>query len=214
MNFNFESFGKICLHLLWPTNCPVCGKFAEVICNECIKSLFAEKIITKQLEYLEINSASWYHTVINQIISEFKYSGVRSLCKPIGKAMAEFFIEQNKQKPEKIDYIVPVPLHLKSERFYNQAREIAKGMSEIWGVKIFDGCEWSRVMPSRAGLNAKERMKLQSDAFIVPENIEGLNVVIVDDVCTTGFTLLRFSDAIKHSGGNVIFAYTLATVSG
>ena len=179
-----------------------------------LKSLFAEKIITKQLEYLEINSASWYHTVINQIISEFKYSGVRSLCKPIGKAMAEFFIEQNKQKPEKIDYIVPVPLHLKSERFYNQAREIAKGMSEIWGVKIFDGCEWSRVMPSRAGLNAKERMKLQSDAFIVPENIEGLNVVIVDDVCTTGFTLLRFSDAIKHSGGNVIFAYTLATVSG
>ena len=208
-NFDFKRLGKIFLHLFFPSNCPVCGKPAEIICNDCIKSLFAEKIITKQIENLDINSASWYHTVINQIISEFKYSGVRSLCKPIGRAMAEFF-----GKPENVDYIVPVPLHLKSKRNYNQALEISKGMSEIWNMKIFDVCKWSKVMPNRAGLNAQERMKLNSDAFIVPENIKGLKIVIVDDVCTTGLTLLRFSEAIKNSGGHVICAYTLATVSG
>lgn len=213
MSFDFDELRKIFLHLFFPVNCPVCGKFAEIICNDCVKSLFAEKVIIKQVENLDIISASWYHTVINQIISEFKYYGVRSLCKPVGRAMAEFFTE-NQREPKNIDYIVPVPLHLKSKRFYNQALEISKGMSEIWNIKIFEGCEWSKVIPNRAGLNSEERKKLQSDVFAIPENIKGLKIIIVDDVCTTGLTLAKFSEAIKNSGGNVICAYTLASVSG
>ena len=121
--------------------------------------------------------------------------------------MAEFF-----SKPE-ADFLIPVPLHLKSKRNYNQSLEIAKGMSEIWNIKIFYGAQWAKEIPNRAGLNANERMKLKSDAFTIPKNIKGLKFAIIDDVCTTGMTLLRFSQACENSGGRVIGAYTLATVS-
>ena len=206
VNFMINNW-KIFLHLFFPSSCPVCGKPAVIICDECIKYLFEEKILTRKIENLEINSASWYHTAIKELISDFKYSGARALCQPIGRAMAEFF-----DRPE-IDYLVPVPLHLKSKRNYNQSLEIAKGMSDFWHIRIFNGCEWAYVMPSRAGLSAEERMNLKSDAFIVPKNIKGLKIAIVDDVCTTGMTLLKFSQACEEKGARVIYAYSLATIN-
>ena len=206
---NYSRLCEILLHLFWPVSCPVCGISGKVICPDCIKFLFWEEVITKNFEGLEIHSAAFYHTEINKIISEFKYSGARALCQPIGQAMAKFFT-----RPGNVDYLVPVPLHVNSSRPYNQALEIAKGMSKIWGINIFDCAKWAYVMPARAGLSADERLKLTSNAFIVPKNIHGLRIAIIDDVCTTGATLSRFSQACKYSGAKVICAYTLATVSG
>ena len=204
---NAKNFAENFLHFIFPVSCPVCGKPAEIICPECVKKFFADEVIHKNLESLEIFSAAWYHTSINKIISEFKYSGCKALCRPFGRVMAEFF-----SKPE-IDCLVPVPLHLKSKRKYNQALELAKGLSDVWEIEIYDVAEWSRKIPNRAGLNAAERMKLKSDAFIISEDIKNLNIAVVDDVCTTGMTLLRFSQACEKSGGHVAGAYTLATVS-
>ena len=208
LNAQLTKFADILLHFIWPVNCPVCGRPAEIICPECAKKLFAEKIIHKKIENLEIFSASWYHTSINELIASFKYAGFKALCKPLGCAMAEFF-----SKPE-ADFLIPVPLHLKSKRNYNQALELAKGMSEIWNIKIFEGAQWAKEMQNRAGLKAAERMKLKSDAFIIPENIKNHKVAIIDDVCTTGMTLLRFSQACEKNGAHVTGAYTLASVSG
>ena len=205
----FERFCEIFLHLFFPVNCPVCGKSGKIFCDGCVKELFNDKVITKNLEYLTINSASWYHTRINELISAFKYSGVKSLCKPFGRSMAKFF-----NKPENTDYLVPVPLHLKSRRNYNQALEIAKGLSEIWGIKILECSKWSYIMPARAGMNLTERKKLKSDAFTITKEISNYNIAIIDDVCTTGLTLLRFSEVLKNHGANIICAYTLATVRG
>ena len=198
---------KIFLHFLWPVSCPVCGKPSEIICPECAGLLFNDTVINKKIECLDVFSAAYYHTGINKLISDFKYSNFRALCRPLGQAMANFFI-----KPE-ADYLVPVPLHLKSKRKYNQALELAKGLSDVWKIEIFHGVEWSREMPNRAGLRASERMKLKTDAFIIPKNIHGLNVAVIDDVCTTGMTLLRFSQACEYKGAHVAGAYTLATVS-
>lgn len=197
------------LHFLWPVSCPVCGAPAEIICDDCIKSLFAEKIISRNLEgRLEVKSPSWYHTRINKIISAFKYSGARELCRPVGRIMGEFL-----ERPE-ADYLLPVPLHLKSERKYNQARELAKGLSDSWRLEIFDGAEWSKVVPNRAGLAEAERMKLTPEAFKISNEINGLRVALVDDVCTTGMTLLRLAQACEACGAEVTGAYTLTTVSG
>ena len=202
------SLSEIFLHFLWPTSCPVCGSIGKIICPDCLRSLFNENVITRNIEGLKIYSAAFYHTDINKIISAFKYSEDKALCRPVGRTMANFF-----KRPDDVDYLVPVPLHVRSERRYNQTLEIAKGLSEVWGIKIFDETKWAYVVKSRAGLSASERLKLRADAFVVSENIRGLRVAIVDDVCTTGATLSRFSQACKNSGAEVICAYTLATVT-
>lgn len=123
--------------------------------------------------------------------------------------MSEFF-----GRPDDIDCLIPVPLHVNSPRKYNQAHEIAKGLCKEWDIKILDAAKWSRVMPRRVGLSAKDRMKLSTDAFKILRDIDltGLNVALVDDVCTTGTTLLRLSEVCEISGANVKCAYTLATV--
>ncbi|MBQ9419940.1 MAG: ComF family protein [Synergistaceae bacterium] len=202
-----KNLAEILLHFLAPVSCPVCGKPAEIICPECAKRLFADEVISRSVEGLKIFSAAWYHTDINKLIAAFKYADVRSLCRPLGRAMAEFL-----PKP-KADFLVPIPLHIKSKRNYNQALELAKGVSDVWKLEIFHGAAWSSEIPNRAGLNAHERMKLKSDAFIIANSIKNFNVAIIDDVCTTGMTLLRFSQACEFVGARVVGAYTLAAVS-
>ena len=200
---------KILLHFLWPVNCPVCGRPSVFICESCIESLFYESAITRKLDSLIIYSAAYYHTDINKIILDFKYSGLKSLCRPIGRAMGKFLT-----RPEDIDYLLPVPLHLNSPRKYNQAYELARGLADIWEIKILDFACWSREIATRAGMNAQERAKLDKDSFIITGDINGLRIALVDDVCTTGITLMRLAEVCRDSGAIVKYAYTLATVTG
>ena len=95
------------------------------------------------------------------------------------------------------DYLVPVPLHLFSERKYNQSRELAEGMSDFWGVEIIDCALWTRDVPRRA------TSKIRTD--ITYEDL-------IDDVCTSGMTISCLAEACKRDGAKVICAYTLASV--
>ena len=66
---------------------------------------------------------------------------------------------------------------------------------------------------TRAGMNAQERAKLAKDSFMITGNLDGLRIALIDDVCTTGITLLRLAEVCRDSGAIVKYAYTLATVS-
>ena len=199
----------ILLHFLWPVSCPICERPGVFICDSCIESLFWEESITRELENLIVYSAAYYHTDIDKIILAFKYSGLKSLCRPIGRVMGKFL-----RRPEEIDYLLPVPLHINSTRKYNQAYEIARGLGDSWGIKVFQAASWSREIPTRAGMNAQERQKLAKDSFIITSGIKNLRIALVDDVCTTGITLMRLAEVCRDSGAKVDYAYTLATVSG
>ncbi len=200
---------RVLLHFLWPINCPVCGRPSVFICDSCIESLFWESQIINERENLIIYSAAYYHTDINKIILAFKYSGLKSLCRPIGRKMGKFL-----NRPEDVDYLLPVPLHVNSPRKYNQAHELALGLADSWDMKILDSACWTRETPTRAGMNAQERAKLAKDSFMINDNIDGLRIALVDDVCTTGITLMRLAEVCRDSGANVKYAYTLATVRG
>ncbi len=203
------NFVKVLLHLIWPINCPVCGSPGEVICHDCIRSLFWEEVITHESENLQIYSASFYHTDVKDIILGFKYAGLRTLCRPIGQVMGEFLT-----RPEDVDYLIPVPLHIDSTRTYNQAYELALGLGDTWQINVIEPARWAKIIPNHAGLNAVERRRLSKDAFKIAEDIAGLRIAIVDDVCTTGTTLLRLAQVCGDSGAKVKCAYTLATVRG
>lgn len=204
-----ENFVKILLHLIWPINCPVCGRLGETICYECVKSLFWEKVIYHEAEDLQVYSASYYHSDVKDIILGFKYAGWKTLCRPIGRVMGEFL-----PRPDDIDYLIPVPLHIDSKRPYNQAYELACGLGDTWQIDVIEPARWAKVIPNHAGLNAVERRKLSKSAFKIAEDINGLNLALVDDVCTTGTTLLRLAQVCGDSGAKVKCAYTLATVKG
>ena len=175
--------------------------------DDYISLMFEDTPITKHINNLTVYSAAVYYSQIKALIHDFKFSGKKFLCASLGRAMGKFF-----PKPE-ADYIIPVPLHLDSDRGYNQAAELAKGIAEIWGLNVLEAVQWSQVIPKRLGLTGRERMQLTPDAFRVIDDVKGLRVVIIDDVCTTGSTLSCLAESLKQAGAVVVCAYSLAMVS-
>ena len=124
--------------------------------------------------------------------------------------LKEFFERYN------IDYIIPVPLHIKreSERGYNQAGYIAKEVAKEFNKEYYPNI-LRRVKNTKAqsGLARGDRQSNIKDAFKVEwkECIEGKNILIVDDVITTGGTVRECSKVLKENGAKKVFVLALAT---
>ena len=206
------------LHLIWPVSCPVCGRLGEVLCDECLPSLFQPALSRCLLcgglfpchrhpGAPRIRLASAYSETIKSVILAMKYGGFRALGPKLGEGMASLW-----PCPD-ADLLLPVPLHIESTRGYNQAFEIARGMGHAWGIEAADTARWSRYVPHRAGLGMKERLTLQADDFSISKELSGLRVALVDDVCTTGATLSRLAAACGAVGAVVVGAYAVASPS-
>lgn len=111
--------------------------------------------------------------------------------------------------------VVPVPLSAERlrERGYNQAALLARGLAELtgWG---FAPQALSKVRHTRTqvGLSARERRANVQDAFAVlqTQRVAGRTVVIVDDVTTTGSTVLAVARPMRAAGVAQLYGLTLA----
>lgn len=92
-----------------------------------------------------------------------------------------------------IDVLLPIPMHASKEfrRGFNQAREVALGLSEATGIPVGDNLYMRRAKDTQTHRNTAERKENVRNVFGVdhPEELEGLNVMLVDDVITTGATM-------------------------
>lgn len=117
------------------------------------------------------------------------------------------------------DFLVPVPLHWRRlfQRRYNQSAELARALASLSKVRALpDGLVRTRRTPSQGGLSRQQRRENVEDAFRVKERyrprIDGANVVLIDDVTTTGATLEACADALLGAGAARADALTLARV--
>ena len=116
----------------------------------------------------------------------------------------------------KVDFIIPIPLyHLKKvERGYNQAMYIAKGLGKASKISIKTNVV-KRVKNtlSQTKLTNDERIGNMFGAFWVKNSrrITGKNIIIVDDVITTGTTVLELAKVLKKNGANKVFSLSVAT---
>jgi predicted amidophosphoribosyltransferase len=143
---------------------------------------------------------------MKDLILMLKYARYEAIGFQIGEALGERLT-----RPE-ADALVPVPLHLRSPRRYNQAGAIAKGLGSVWDIEAWDVASWVEDVPSHAGMGAAKRLSLSSEAFAFNEDISGLRVAFVDDVCTTGATLSRLARAAQNHGAEVVGAFAAAHV--
>ncbi len=115
-----------------------------------------------------------------------------------------------------VDFIVPIPLyHLKKvERGYNQAKYIAQGLGKVSNITIKTNVV-KRVKNtlSQTKLSNDARMGNMLGAFKVTDakSITEKNIIIVDDVITTGITVLELAKVLKANGANKVFSLSVAT---
>lgn len=205
------------LHLLCPVACPVCGRLGEVLCPTCRDAILSPApprcllcgLALPCLQHPDgprVHPASLYKGRIPDVIWALKTLGLRALGPRLGEGMARLW-----DPPEGLDLLLPVPLHPGSARGYNQAFDLAKGMSRAWGVPALDAARWARKAPRRVGLTRELRMDLDPEDFRLPD-LTGISLALVDDVCTTGTTLSRLALACEGAGAVVLAAFTLSTV--
>ncbi|WON73317.1 ComF family protein [Nitrosospira sp. Is2] len=111
------------------------------------------------------------------------------------------------------DFILAMPLHPAKlrERGFNQALEIARGVSKTTGVELLPlACRRVRDTRSQTGLPWKEREKNIRGAFTCEADLSGRRIAIVDDVMTTGATLNELAKVLRERGACNVSAWVVA----
>lgn len=112
------------------------------------------------------------------------------------------------------DGIVPVPMHWtkRLRRGYNQAEIIAKGISSVTGIPVMKKCiikKYSRTAQHKLG--AKERAENVYSFIPAGRDLEGMRLIICDDIITTGSTMSRCAEILKKCGAEAVYAAAAAT---
>jgi len=112
--------------------------------------------------------------------------------------------------------IVPIPLHKKREqhRGYNQSLVIARGLAGLMSWPVVPSLQRTRATEDQTLLTKQERLKNMAGAFAIDPalqwTVQGQNILLVDDVATTGATLNAAAEKLTRSGAASVWAFTLA----
>ena len=208
--FNIKNYLGLLRHFVFPQHCPVCGKIAVAYCDECLESA-AEHFApfcsecggswqTSQCrDAFPCCFAAVYGGAAKEFLLNLKYKNSRSLGIPMGRLMGTLFCKAE------ADVILPVPLHIKSSRAFNQSELLALGISQIWKIPVETPLYWSEEYGRQVEKNAGERKALPVTA-IKSSPLYGKRVIIVDDVYTTGSTVKAAAEAVKNAGSSVVAA--------
>lgn len=114
-----------------------------------------------------------------------------------------------------ISYIIPIPLHPKKEKIrgYNQSHVIAEGISEVMNIPIAEQCLVRSVFTdTQTKKSREERWQNVKDIFELKnaQKLQGKHVLLVDDVLTTGATLMSAGKALMQVEGIKISVATVA----
>lgn len=217
------------LDFFLPAYCTGCSKKLtrdeRLICENCLKSILPaspERINSecerkfKPTGYIsDFFSPFIFETdsTIQNIIHSIKYSKKFYAGKLLGEKIA--IAIKSKLDYWKIDLIIPVPLHhlKKAERGYNQSDFIAKGLSKSARIPVSNRIiKRVRFTESQTKLGLKERERNVAGAFKVRNKkaIAGKNILLVDDVITTGATINECAKVLKENGAIKIFGCSAA----
>lgn len=217
-----DSFITSFFNLLFPRICPVCGKrigrHDKGLCLSCLMALplypdirFDRNSITASLPgTARISRATavfcYFHgSELHRVVESIKYGGRSDLAVEMGHIMADILLPKNFF--EGADCIVPMPLHRKrlARRGYNQAELIARGLSEKTGICVADVLERVCNNKSQTSLTAVERMKNVAGIFRLKDEsfCYGKNVILVDDILTTGATMMSAAAELEGKCSSV-----------
>lgn len=220
---------KTFFDVLLPRKCSGCdeilGPIETSICYQCLQTIkpINEELLRQEFEKdfatskVISNFTSLFifekESALQQVIHNIKYNKQFNSAMTLGKLFAER--HQSLLEEWAIDLIIPIPLHhlKKAERGFNQSDFFAKGISKQSGIKLStNAVKRTRYTESQTGFNRKKREENMENAFKVKKEnlVEGKNILLVDDVITTGATIHECGKALFSSGADHIFAGSIA----
>ena len=186
-----------------------------------------KKIDKSRLEF-EFNKKFLNQKIISGFTSFYLFEKDKELqhlihsLKYTGKFLTGYFLGEvlgknikNELLSWNINLILPIPLHQlkKAERGYNQSLYISKGLSKEINIPVGSGIITRRKYThSQTTMNLLERQKNIEEAFKVKnkKKITGKNILLIDDVITTGATISECGKVLLDSGAKRVYAASVA----
>lgn len=217
---------------LAPPACEGCGRLGAALCVGCSESLilpFGERCYLCQRlspgsrtclscrpsspRYVWI--ATGYDGLPRELLKTYKFHHNRSAATAVAELMAAAVIQANGQKQlAKLDYlVVPVPTATERvrQRGFDHARLLAKKVAEQLNLEL--------AMPLRRygqanqiGARRAQRLRQQEGVYQINDarKVAGRNVLIIDDVVTTGATLRAVTKVLRRAGAKHVDALVFA----
>lgn len=221
------------LDLLFPPKCAACQRSGAILCPACMATIrplpppycthcntpLDASSMCKNCRYapLRLNGlrvVSKYEGTLRACIHALKYAGNRRMAEPLGLLLANVY----RIHGLRADMIVPVPLHSEriQQRGYNQACLLAQVCAKHTNVALNSSLVVRmRSTASQVHLSIKERHSNVAGAFsctpaVTKGGLRGHNILLIDDVCTTGATLEACATPLFAAGAQAVWGLVLA----
>ena len=148
---------------------------------------------------------------MRQAIHQLKYKNLRALAESLAELLSDYLVAH----PVPGEVLVPVPLHQKRlrERGYNQSALLAEEVGKLNGLSVVDDClvRERHAPPQVRTSNVEERRGNVAGAFVCHDRrLQGKQVLLIDDVSTSGATLDACAAVLKAAGAASVWGLVLA----
>lgn len=223
-------FLKDFLDLIFPRNCPQCGKslfdFEPCLCTVCQGSLpvanfhlrpYDNELTSKVRGLMRVNRAMAFLRFSKKgnsqkLLHQLKYRNKPEIGEEMGRLYGLTLALQGYQY--EWDVIVPVPLHpLKQKRRgYNQSEAFGRGLSKALNIKLENLLERKKFTETQTKKSRIQRLDNVDEVFDLKSDarIEDLRILLVDDVITTGATLCACANVLLGNGAKHVDLATIA----
>ena len=205
------------LDLLYPPRCPFCHRFLDGgmrVCARCERSLPympAGRVDRAFKNVDECFSVLRYEGDVRKSLHRYTFGGVSAYAGCYAKLLAEC-IEVNAIYADVVTW-APLSARRLRERGYDQARLLAEGAAEYMETPCLPLLKKRRHNAAQSGTkSADERRKNVRGVYAYAGNtpLDGMTVLLVDDIVTTGATLDECAGVLRKAGAAEILALTLA----
>ena len=206
---SYKELKNSLLHILFPHVCDGCGSDIvdeeSSLCMKCIAEMPetnfhlhannpVEKIFWGRLPIISATAQYYFvkESLMQRLMHQLKYKGNKELGKQLGRLMG--YELQKTNRFNKPDFLVPLPLFASKEkrRGYNQATVLCEGIAEVMNIEIArDVIVRTQHTETQTKKGRIERWQNMEGKFEMtkPGKIQNKNILLVDDVITTGATL-------------------------
>lgn len=186
-----------------PNFCIKCGGHVSGIAQVCMQCKEYEHVFDKNFSVYEYagNSAA--------AIVKLKFKEAKYLAVDFAKILASRFAESG-ISADIVTYVPTTAKKLK-ERRYNQSAEMAKEFAKLTNLVCLDLLDKTKDTADQKELSRRERLKNLLGSIVVKDKwqVKGKDILVIDDVFTTGGTMDACAKALKRAGANKVYGLTV-----
>ena len=216
------------ISVIFPATCPSCKNLLmqqeQLVCSNCAQKLrinhdySEENILNKSwIGRVEIKHSIFFSyfdkgNPMQSLLHQIKYKGRPDIARKLGELTGQTMMKY--YSTDEFDIMIPVPLHWRKQRKrgYNQSVQIAKGIQKHFEIPVRLEIKRVNYGKTQTFKNRYERLESLTNSFSLknPDNIHGKNILLIDDVITTGSTLEHIAEILLENNANSVSILAIA----